>query len=109
VAKLQLGSGGGLLEGWLNTDRAPEPGTVYLDARHRFPLPEQSFDYGQSDDPAPAGIETHGFDQPDREPFAFEALVVEAERPIPVQLPDRRSSAVTRSKRSRHRPDTQPS
>jgi predicted SAM-dependent methyltransferase len=219
VAKLQLGSGGGLLEGWLNTDRAPEPGTVYLDATHRFPLPEQSFDYvfaeqmiehltweqgaamlaecrrvlkpagririatpdlerivglhgahgddvraryvrwctdgflphadayrpafvinqlfrgwghsflydeetlaaslvaaglsktvrydyGQSDDPSLAGIETHGSDQPDREPFAFEALVIEAERPIPVQLPDRRSSAVTRSKRGRHRPDT---
>jgi len=38
--------------------------------------------YGQSGDPSLAGIETHGSDQPDDEPFVFEALVVEAERPI---------------------------
>lgn len=39
--------------------------------------------YGESTDPALAAIETHGADQPQRrELFAFEALVVEAERPM---------------------------
>lgn len=38
--------------------------------------------YGESDDPSLAGVETHGSDQPDREPFVFEALVVDAERPV---------------------------
>ena len=46
VRKLQLGAGPTELPGWLNTDR--DPGTrqaVYLDATHRFPLPDASFDY----------------------------------------------------------------
>ena len=195
VTKLQIGAGGGLLPGWLNTDRDPGPGVAHLDATRPFPLPDRSFDYvfgehviehltreqgaamlaecrrvlkpggrvrittpdlerivslhgagdddvraryvawstdafvpgadrpraafvinqlfrgwghrfiydeetlaaallavglsapvrrayGESADPALAGIETHGADQPQRrELFAFEALVIEAERP----------------------------
>ncbi len=46
VAKLQIGSGHNLLAGWLNTTLYPlEPGTVYLDARRPFPLPDASLDY----------------------------------------------------------------
>jgi predicted SAM-dependent methyltransferase len=47
VRKLQLGSGGNVLPGWLNTDihdfrRTHE--VVYMDARETFPLPDASFD-----------------------------------------------------------------
>lgn len=45
VRKLQIGSLGQHLEGWLNTDIAPaEWRTLYLDARKRFPIPSNSFD-----------------------------------------------------------------
>lgn len=43
VAKLNLGAGGALLDGWLNTDRDPAPGAVYLDVTARFPLPDAVF------------------------------------------------------------------
>jgi predicted SAM-dependent methyltransferase len=47
VRKLQLGTGGNVYDGWLNTDvvdfkRKNE--IVYLDARKPFPLPSESFD-----------------------------------------------------------------
>jgi len=47
VRKLQLGAGEHPQEGWLNTDlhaygRGNE--LVYVDVRHRFPLPDASFD-----------------------------------------------------------------
>jgi predicted SAM-dependent methyltransferase len=47
VRMLQLGSGGNVLPGWLNTDihdfrRTHE--VVYMDARKTFPLPDGSFD-----------------------------------------------------------------
>ena len=47
VRKLQLGTGSNVLDGWLNTDIHDFRGTseiVYLDARKRFPLPDNSFD-----------------------------------------------------------------
>jgi predicted SAM-dependent methyltransferase len=47
VHKLQLGSGGNVLPGWLNTDVHDFRGTrevVYLDARKPFPLPDGTFD-----------------------------------------------------------------
>ncbi|HEV2821008.1 MAG TPA: methyltransferase domain-containing protein [Solirubrobacteraceae bacterium] len=43
VAKLNVGAGGALLDGWLNTDRDPAPGAVYLDVTRRFPLPDAVF------------------------------------------------------------------
>jgi predicted SAM-dependent methyltransferase len=47
VRKLQLGAGGNVREGWLNTDihdfkRTGE--VVFMDAREPFPLPDASFD-----------------------------------------------------------------
>ena len=46
VAKLQIGSGHNLLDGWLNTTLYPlEPGTVFLDASRPFPMPADSLDY----------------------------------------------------------------
>jgi predicted SAM-dependent methyltransferase len=47
VRKLQLGTGDNVLAGWLNTDIHEFTGgnaIVYLDARKRFPLPDESFD-----------------------------------------------------------------
>jgi predicted SAM-dependent methyltransferase len=47
VRKLQLGTGSNVLEGWLNSDIHRFEGAnriVYLDARQRFPLPDESFD-----------------------------------------------------------------
>lgn len=45
AAKLQIGSGHNLLQGWLNTTLYPiEPGTVFLDARRPFPIPTDSLD-----------------------------------------------------------------
>jgi predicted SAM-dependent methyltransferase len=47
VRKLQLGSGGNLHDGWLNTDIHDFRRThqvVYMDAREPLPLPEASFD-----------------------------------------------------------------
>jgi predicted SAM-dependent methyltransferase len=47
VRKLQLGSGGNVLPGWLNTDVHDFRGTrevVYLDARKPFPLSNGAFD-----------------------------------------------------------------
>ena len=47
--KLQIGSGRSALEGWLNTDISPIPGSrggpVFLDARKRFPFADAVFDY----------------------------------------------------------------
>lgn len=45
IRKLQLGAGGGYLNGWLNTDIDPLPGQAYLDATQPFPLPDQSMQY----------------------------------------------------------------
>ncbi|HVL33215.1 MAG TPA: methyltransferase domain-containing protein [Actinomycetota bacterium] len=46
VRKLQLGAGGNLLEGWLNTDQCPFSRKVaYLDVTRRFPLPDESIDF----------------------------------------------------------------
>lgn len=42
--RLNLGCGGALLDGWLNTDRDPAPGAVHLDVTRRFPLPDASVD-----------------------------------------------------------------
>ena len=47
IRKLQLGTGSNVLEGWLNTDIHDFRGKneiVFLDARRRFPLPDNSFD-----------------------------------------------------------------
>jgi SAM-dependent methyltransferase len=49
VAKLQIGCGGNMLAGWLNTDGQMEewfhPQSVKLDATQPFPIPDNSFDY----------------------------------------------------------------
>jgi predicted SAM-dependent methyltransferase len=46
VKKLQLGTSNNLLEGWLNTDVWRNYKTiVYLDATHRFPFEDATFDY----------------------------------------------------------------
>jgi predicted SAM-dependent methyltransferase len=45
VRKLQIGAGGQNLPGWLNSDIAPRPGEIYLDATKRFPLPNESLNY----------------------------------------------------------------
>lgn len=45
VRKLQIGCGGELLEGWLNTDISLDDGVAYLDATERFPFDDQSFHY----------------------------------------------------------------
>lgn len=45
VRALQLGSGPNALDAWLNTDIAPGPRNVYLDATHPFPLADETFDY----------------------------------------------------------------
>ena len=44
--KLQIGAGHNLLPGWLNTTLYPfAQGTVFLDARLPFPIPNAQFDY----------------------------------------------------------------
>jgi len=45
VRKLHIGAGHNLLPGWLNTDRNPSTGAVYLDATEPFPFGEETFDY----------------------------------------------------------------
>jgi SAM-dependent methyltransferase len=45
VRRLQVGTGHNLLPGWLNTDRAPVPGGVYLDAAEPFPFEDGTFHY----------------------------------------------------------------
>jgi len=45
VRKLQLGAGSHAPKGWLNTDIAPTPDQVYLDATKRYPFPDASFQY----------------------------------------------------------------
>jgi predicted SAM-dependent methyltransferase len=45
VRKLQLGAGGNHPMGWLNTDIAPTPEEVYLNATKRYPFPDGSFQY----------------------------------------------------------------
>ena len=43
-ARLQIGTGSNLLDGWLNTTLYPlQPGTVFLDACLPFPMPTESF------------------------------------------------------------------
>jgi predicted SAM-dependent methyltransferase len=46
IRKLQLGAGSNALEGWLNTDKyAAHPGVTFLNAEHRFPFADNTFDY----------------------------------------------------------------
>jgi predicted SAM-dependent methyltransferase len=45
VHKLNVGAGETVLPGWLNTDRDPPAGGVYLDVTRPFPLPTKAFDY----------------------------------------------------------------
>lgn len=46
VKKLQLGAGGNVLPGWLNTDVEPHRPEVYqLDAASGFPFADDTFDY----------------------------------------------------------------
>ena len=46
VKKLQLGTGGNQLDGWLNTDFFPNDRRVaFLDATKKFPFEDQTFDY----------------------------------------------------------------
>ena len=51
--KLQLGCGGNILPGWLNTDAHVEgwahPHSVHLNAAEPFPLPDNVFDYVYSE------------------------------------------------------------
>ena len=48
--KLNIGSQGNNLEGWLNTDLWASPaGVAFLDATKPFPFPDQSFDYVYSE------------------------------------------------------------
>jgi predicted SAM-dependent methyltransferase len=45
VGKLHIGASSRLLEGWLNTDIAPSPGIMRMDATKPFPFDSSSFDY----------------------------------------------------------------
>lgn len=45
VRKLQVGAGHNHLPDWLNTDRAPDSGAIYLDATKPFPSSDETFDY----------------------------------------------------------------
>lgn len=45
VKGLNIGCGGNMLPGWLNTDIKPQPGAYYMDAAQNFPLPDAVFDY----------------------------------------------------------------
>jgi predicted SAM-dependent methyltransferase len=52
VRKLQVGSGDNLKEGWLNTNYMPgvrQTSLLHLDATERFPFPNDSFDYVNSE------------------------------------------------------------
>ena len=53
VAKIQLGCGGNILNGWLNTDGQMDgwfhPQSVKLDATQPFPIPDSSFDFVYSE------------------------------------------------------------
>jgi predicted SAM-dependent methyltransferase len=49
VRKLHLGAGGNNPTGWLNTDIAPAPDQVYLDATKPYPFPDGSFHYAFSE------------------------------------------------------------
>jgi predicted SAM-dependent methyltransferase len=49
VGKLQLGSGGNPLPGWLNTDLDPSGEMVLLDIRQPFPFDNESFAYVYSE------------------------------------------------------------
>ena len=46
VRKLQIGTSGNVMSGWLNTDITPTSGQVFfLDATRRFPIDDATFDY----------------------------------------------------------------
>jgi predicted SAM-dependent methyltransferase len=45
VRKLQIGAGGNDVDGWLNSDIEPSSKEIYLDATHRYPFPDGSFQY----------------------------------------------------------------
>lgn len=45
VRKLHIGAGHNHLPGWLNTDRDPNSGAIYLDAAEPFPFEDATFDY----------------------------------------------------------------
>jgi len=42
--RLNIGSGGNRLSGWLNVDRFPPPGATFLDATRRLPFADRTFD-----------------------------------------------------------------
>lgn len=42
---LQIGCGNNLLQGWLNTDVAPQYGATFMDVSQRFPIPDNSLEY----------------------------------------------------------------
>jgi predicted SAM-dependent methyltransferase len=46
VRKLQIGTQGHILPGWLNSDLQPvDPGIIFMDAREPFPFADRTFDY----------------------------------------------------------------
>lgn len=47
IRKLHIGSGENVIKGWLNTDLTPYVGTevIFLDATHKFPFGDNTFDY----------------------------------------------------------------
>ena len=46
IRKLQVGAGGNILDGWLNTDVYPSvPGVMYINAAKPFPLRDCTLDY----------------------------------------------------------------
>ncbi len=50
VRKLEIGAGSDSMDGWLNTDIAPQSArTVYMDATARFPFDDGTFDYVHSE------------------------------------------------------------
>jgi predicted SAM-dependent methyltransferase len=45
VRRLQIGSGGNILPGWLNTDINPRKGIMSMDATRKFPFGDDTFNY----------------------------------------------------------------
>ena len=45
TARLQLGAGQNILQGWFNTDYFPRPEVFFLDVTKTFPVPSNSFNF----------------------------------------------------------------